>query len=104
MADRDSPAYDDMSEHSSGDECDEGSSEQQPADEESLPYPFLGRPYLTNSILNTLDLTLVNSAMGLIKKLRFNCIQLTVAEKKEHHSLSRILFGSHAVAFSKTAG
>ena len=77
----------------------------EPADEEILPYPFIGRPYVTNSILNTLDLTLISKAVKEIRLAQFESIQLTVADKfKEKYSLSQVLFGSRAVAFSNIAG
>lgn len=75
MADESPADYE--SEHSSEEESGSEASEQQSADEEFLPYPFLGRPYVTNSILNTLDLTLVNKALKELHAAPFTCIQLS---------------------------
>ena len=91
--------------HSSEDENGSEASGQQSEDEEFLPYPFLGRPYVTNSILNTIDVSLLSKAVIEVSAYSFKCIQLTVADKlKKRYSLDQILFGSEAVSFSKIAG
>ncbi len=86
--------------HSSEEEIGSEASGQQSEDEEFLPYPFLGRPYVTNSILNTIDLPLISKAIKEVKTAPFKCIQLRVAEKlKTGFSLCHIIFGSEAIAF-----
>lgn len=90
--------------HSSEEESGSEASGQQ-SEEELMPYPFLGRPYVTNSILNTIDVRLISEALKEVQRTPLKCIQLRVADKlKTKYSLHHILFGSQAVSFSNIAG
>lgn len=93
------------SSHSSEEESEREISGEQSEEDDHL-YPFLGRPYVTNSILNTMDSKLITVAIRELQSATFWCIQLQVADqlRKEKLSLNHVLFGSEAVAFSKIAG
>lgn len=64
-----------LSEHSSDEESDIEASEQSQCSEgghaplQLLPYPYVGRPYVTNSFLNTIDLQLLRNC---VKDIRSN--------------------------------
>lgn len=93
------------SSHETKDNSDEESgSEQQSPYADNLPYPYLGRPYVTNSILNTLDLDLVDKALKELLSAKLMCMQLTVADKHKQFTLAHLLFGDQAVSFSNTTG
>lgn len=63
------------------------------------PYPFFGRPYVTNSVLNTLDMRLASKAIEDICGTKVKCLQLQC--KTSSISLQHILFGvAESVSFS----
>ena len=67
------------------------------------PYPpYLGRPYVTSSVLNTLDMRLAIKAIGDICRTKVKCLQLQC--KTSSISLQHILFGTESVSFSKISG
>ena len=66
------------------------------------PYPFLGRPYVTNSFLNTLDMKLIKKAIAEVCRTKVMCLQLQC--KTSSISLQHILFGAESVSFSNISG
>ena len=68
------------------------------------PYPFFGHPYVTKSILNTIDAELLSSVCREVAHYKVKCLQFKVKPGKREYSLSHILFGDNAVSFSKVAG
>ena len=65
------------------------------------PYPFIGIPYQSNSVLNSLDLQLAIKAVGEICRSRVNCLQL---QSSSALHLQHVLFGAESVSFSKISG
>ena len=75
-----------LSDHSS-EESDIEASEQS---EGSLPYPYpyVGRPYPTNSLLNTVDLKFLCQCIEEIARVKVRCIQLQCLKYRLGHILS----------------
>ena len=67
------------------------------------PYPYLGRPYDTSSVLNTIDVEVLKRAIRDINRTQAQCLQLEVAPEHEY-GLGHVLFGPNSKSFSKTAG
>lgn len=87
------------------DDCDRESNEEvagKPLLE--YPYPFFGRPYVTKSILNTIDAKLLSSIVREISLCKVKCLQFEKGHGQKKYSLGHILFGDGAVSFSKVAG
>lgn len=95
-------------ENSSDDESSEVAEPSEVAEQHTqhlqYPYPFLGRPYVTKSILNTIDTRLLCSVTKEISCYKVKCLQFKVGYGQKKYNLAHILFGDHAVSFSKVAG
>ncbi len=94
-----------LSEHSSDEESDMEASEQPQSSEDGhapLPYPYVGRPYVTNSLLNTIDLQLLRNCAKEVKRYKAKCVQLESSNPM--YSLNHVLFEGEAVSFSRISG
>ena len=88
-----------LSDHTSDEESDDEASVQSESSASALPYPYVGRPYVTNSLLNTIDLKFLHQCVKEMSRVKVKCIQLQCPK----YRLSHILFGSQAVSFSSAS-
>ena len=99
MSDSKSSEQSDIDEGEPGDEV-----VGQKSSEVLYPYPFLGQPYVTKTILNTIDLNLIKEARMAIFSAEVESLQLEVSEMKSEYSLKHVLFQSAKSAFPQISG
>jgi hypothetical protein len=87
---------------SSDDEDSHVAPAQDQAQDILYPYPYLGSPFVTKSVINTLDMSLASKAVGEIARSRVYCLQLQSSVSSIH--LQHVLFGGESVSFSKISG
>jgi hypothetical protein len=69
---------------------------------QSYPYPFFGCPYVTKSVLNTLDMQLVHRAITEVCQVNTKGLQLQC--QNASLNLKFVIFGVAAVSFSEVSG
>ena len=88
-----------LTDDSSEDSGNEESEQSEGSGSSPLPYPYVGRPYVTNSLLNTIDLKLLRQCAADIARVKVRCIQLQCSK----YRLSHILFETEALSFSNAS-